>query len=169
MSISLYDVSIPALERGLNSLAEIIAKAAAHAEAKKIEPAALLHARLFPDMFHFTRQVQIVCDTAKGAAGRLAGKEVPKHEDTEASFADLQARVAKTLEFVRSVKPADLANAESREIVLKFPSNTLTFTGLTYLTSFVLPNFYFHISMAYALLRHNGLDVAKRDYLGAIQ
>jgi hypothetical protein len=129
----------------------------------------LAQSRLFPDMFPLARQVQITCDTAKGAAGRLAGVDVPKHEDNEANLEQLKARVAKTLDFVKSVREAQLANAEARSIELKFPSATLKFTGLSYATDFVLPNFYFHISVAYALLRQAGVEVGKNDYLGAIQ
>jgi hypothetical protein len=169
MSISIYDISIPVLMRGLTNLSVILDKGAAYAEAKKFDPASLLQARLFPDMFPVARQVQIACDTAKGGAARLAGIENPKHEDNETTFAELQARIAKTKAFVGTVQAAHLQNAESREIVLTFPSNTLTFNGLTYLTAYVMPNFYFHSSMAYALLRHNGIEVGKRDFLGAIQ
>ena len=169
MSVTLYDVCIPVLMRGLTNLSSLLDKAVAHADAKKIDHAALLQARLFPDMLPFTRQVQIVCDTAKGAASRLAGIENPKHEDNEASFAELQARIAKTKAFVAAVQPAQFQNAESREIVLKFPSNTLTFNGLSYLTGYALPNFFFHSSIAYALLRNNGIELGKRDFLGAIQ
>ncbi len=169
MTISIYDASIPSLVRGLTNLSAILDKAAAHAAARKFDPAVLLQARLFPDMLPLTRQVQIVCDTAKGAAGRLAGKEVPKHEDNEANIAELKARIQKTIDFVQSVTPEALAGAETRPIVLTFPTNTLNFTGLSYLTHFVLPNFYFHVSVAYALLRNNGVELGKRDYLGAIQ
>lgn len=169
MTFSVYELSIPSLVRGLTNLSAILDKAAAYAEAKKFDSAVFLQERLAPDMLPFVKQVQIVCDTAKGAAARLANVENPKHDDTEASFAELSARIRKTLEFVGSVSPAQFEGAESRQIVLKFPTNTLTFTGLDYLTHFVLPNFYFHISIAYALLRSNGVELAKRDYLGAIQ
>jgi hypothetical protein len=169
MTFSVYDLSIPSLVRGLTNLSVLLDKAAAYAEAKKFDSAVFLQERLAPDMLPFVKQVQIVCDTAKGAAARLANIDNPKHEDNEASFAELAARIHKTLEFVRSVSPAQFEGAEQRDIVLKFPTNTLKFTGLDYLTHFVLPNFYFHISIAYALLRSNGVDLAKRDYLGAIQ
>jgi hypothetical protein len=119
-------------------------------------------------MFPLTRQVQITCDTAKGAAARLAGIEPPKHEDNETTLAELKQRVAKTLEFVKGIKAGQLEGAETRSIELKGPSRTLTFTGLTYLNHFVLPNFYFHESISYAILRHNGIEVGKNDYLGAI-
>ncbi len=169
MAISMYDFTIPALTRGLTNLSAILDKAAAHAAAKKFDAAALAQARLFPDMHPLVRQVQIACDTAKGAAGRLAGIEVPKHEDSEATFADLKARIAKTLDFVRSVTAAQLKDSESRDIEIKFPNGAWKFTGLAYLTDFVLPNFYFHASIVYALLRKAGVEVGKADYLGAIQ
>ncbi|HEX4241723.1 MAG TPA: DUF1993 domain-containing protein [Steroidobacteraceae bacterium] len=169
MSISLYQVSIPALTRGLTNLAALLDKAAAHSAAKKLDPAVLAQSRLFPDMFPLARQIQITCDTAKGAAGRLAGVDIPKHEDSEANLEQLKARVAKTLDFVKSVSAAQLKDAETRSIELKFPSSTLKFTGLSYVTDFVLPNFYFHISIAYGLLRQAGVEIGKNDYLGAIQ
>jgi hypothetical protein len=169
MSMSLYDFSISVMSRGLSNLSVILDKAAAHAEARKIDPLALAQARLYPDMYPLTRQVQVACDTAKGAAGRLAGIEVPKHEDTEVTLAELKKRVAKTLDFLKTVTPEQLKGAESRAIELKSPNGSLQFTGLSYVTNFVLPNFYFHESMAYALLRHNGVEVGKRDFLGAIQ
>ena len=168
MALSLYDVSIPVLVRGLSNLSTLIDKAAAHAETKKFEPAVLAQARLFPDMFPLTRQVQITCDTAKGAAGRLAGIDIPKHEDTETTLAELKQRIAKTLDFIQSVKPSQLEGAESRAIEIITPNRTLSFTGLSYLNNFVLPNFYFHESISYAILRHNGIEVGKGDYLGAI-
>ena len=169
MTVTIYDVSIPALLRGLESLNTLLDKAAGYAADRKFDASALLQSRLFPDMHALARQVQIACDMAKGGAGRLAGLEVPKHEDTETSIPELKARVAKTLDFLGTITPAQLAGAEAREVVLKFPTNTLTFNGLTYLTHFVLPNFYFHVSMAYALLRHNGVELGKRDFLGKIQ
>jgi len=168
MAITMYDATIPAIVRGLTSLNVLLEKAGEYAVARKFDAAALLQARLYPDMHPFARQVQITCDMAKGGVGRLAGLEVPKHEDTEATIAELQARVAKTLEFIRPVTPAQLDGAEAREIVLKFPSNTLSFNGQSYLTTFVLPNFYFHLTVAYALLRHGGLEIGKRDFLGQI-
>jgi uncharacterized protein len=120
-------------------------------------------------MLPLSAQIQIACDTAKGAAARLAGVPVPKHEDTEATIEELKVRVTKTLEFLKSVKPEQLQGAESREIILEFPQSTLKFNGLTYLANFVLPNFFFHVTMAYALLRKNGVDLGKRDFLGPIQ
>ncbi|HTW38025.1 MAG TPA: DUF1993 domain-containing protein [Steroidobacteraceae bacterium] len=169
MSVSLYDVSIPMFTLTLTNLSAILDKAASHAEAKKVDPKAIPQARLIVDMLPLSAQVQIACDTAKGAAARLAGIEVPKHEDTEATLAELKARVAKTLEFIKTVKPEQLQGAETREIVLQFPQTTLKFNGLNYLTNFVLPNLFFHVTMAYALLRKNGVDLGKRDFLGPIQ
>jgi hypothetical protein len=166
MAISLYDFSVPALTHGLTNLSAILDKAAAQAAEKKFDSLVLAQARLFPDMHPLTRQVQIACDMAKGAAARLAGIEPPKHEDTEVTFADLKARIAKTLDFLKTVTAAQLKDAESRPIELKSPNGSLKFTGLHYVTDFVLPNFYFHISMVYALLRKNGIIVGKRDYLG---
>jgi hypothetical protein len=169
MSISIYDFSIPVMTRGLNNLSAILDKAAAHAATKKFDPVVLAQARLFPDMHPLARQVQIACDTAKGAAARLAGIEVPKHEDTETTLAELKARIAKTVDFLKSVSAAQLKDAESRAIEIKFPNGSWKFTGIAYLTDFVLPNFYFHVSMAYALLRKNGIEIGKGDFLGAIQ
>jgi len=169
MSISMYDFSIPVLSRGLTNMSAILDKAATHAAAKKFDCAVLAQARLFPDMYPLTRQVQIACDTAKGAAGRLAGIEVPKHEDTEVTFADLKARIAKTLDFLETVTAPQLKDAESRSVELKFPSGSWKFTGIAYLNDFVLPNFYFHVSMVYALLRKGGVEIGKGDFLGAIQ
>jgi len=169
MAISMYDFSIPVLIRGLTNLSAVLDKGAAHAAAKKFDSVVLAQSRLFPDMHPLVRQVQIACDTAKGAAGRLAGIEVPKHEDNEVTFADLKTRIAKTLDFVKSVTAAQLKDAESRAIEIKFPNGSWKFTGLSYLNDFVLPNFYFHSSIAYALLRKAGVEVGKMDYLGAIQ
>jgi hypothetical protein len=169
MSISMYDFSIPVMARGLTNLSAILDKAAAHATAKKFDSVVLAQLRLFPDMHPLVRQVQIACDTAKGAAARLAGIEVPKHEDTEVTFADLKARIAKTVDFLKSVTPAQLKDAENRSIEIKFPSGSLKFMGSAYLTDFVLPNFYFHVSIVYALLRKAGVEIGKSDFLGAIQ
>jgi uncharacterized protein len=169
MAISLYDFSVPVLTHGLTNLSAILDKAAAHAAEKKFDSLVLANARLFPDMHPLTRQVQIACDTAKGAAARLAGIEVPKHEDTEVTIADLKARIAKTVDFLKTVTEAQLKDAESRPIELKFPSGSWKFTAVKYLTEFVLPNFYFHVGMVYALLRKGGIDLGKRDYLGPIQ
>ena len=169
MTISIYDFSIPVLTRGLTNMSAVLDKAAAHAAAKKFDSAVLTQARLFPDMHPLVRQVQIACDTAKGAGARLAGIDPPKHEDTETTFADLKARIAKTVDFLKTVTAAQVKDAETRNIEIKFPSGSWKFTGLAYLTDFVLPNFYFHEAMVYALLRKNGVEIGKGDFLGAIQ
>jgi uncharacterized protein len=168
MTVSIYDVSIPVLIRGLTNLSAILDKAAAHAEAKKIDPAVFAQARLFPDMHPLTRQIQIACDTAKGAGGRLAGIDIPKHEDNEVSLAELKQRIGKTVDFLKTVKPSQLEGAESRSIEIKTPNRTFSFTGVSYLNHFVLPNFYFHETIAYALLRENGVEVGKSDFLGTM-
>jgi hypothetical protein len=169
MSVSLYDVSIPVFTLSLSNLGAILDKAASHAEGKKIDPKVLPAARLIIDMLPLSSQIQIACDTAKGAAARLAGVEVPKHPDTETTIDELKARVAKTLDFIKTVEREQFQGAETREIVLQFPQSTLKFTGLNYVTNFVLPNFFFHVTTAYALLRKNGVDLGKRDFLGQIQ
>jgi hypothetical protein len=169
MSVSLYEVSIPVFTLSLNNLSAILDKALLHGEDKKVDPKVLPQIRLIADMLPLTAQIQIACDTAKGAAARLAGIEIPKYEDTEATLPELKARVAKTLEFIKSVKPAQFEGAETREIVLTFPQTTMKFTGLNYLTNFALPNFFFHLTMVYALLRKNGVVLGKRDFLGPIQ
>jgi hypothetical protein len=169
MAISMYDISIPAFKRGLTNLSTLLDKAAAHAAEKKFDSVVLVQLRLFPDMLALSSQVQIACDMAKGAAARLAGVEIPKHDDTEVTLDDLKARIAKTLAFLDTITPGALQGAETRPVVLKTASRTLNFTGLSYLTDFVLPNLYFHVSIAYALLRSSGIDIGKRDYLGKIQ
>lgn len=168
MALSIYDMSIPALVRGLNNLSGLLDKGAAHAEAKKFDAAVLVQSRLYPDMHPLVKQVQIACDTAKGAAARLAGIDPPSHPDNEVTLADLKARIAKTMDFVKSITAEQLVNAETRAIEMKTPRTTLQFTGLTYLSGFVLPNLYFHTSVVYALLRHNGVEIGKMDFLGPI-
>src|SRR6266851_646913 len=166
MSISMYDFSIPVLMRGLTTMSAVLDKAAAQAAAKKFDTAVLTQARLFPDMFPLVRQVQIACDTAKGAVARLAGLEVPKHEDTEQTFAELKARIAKTLDFVESVRPAQIDGSEEKEITLKMRSQDVKYKGQQYLLGHAYPNFYFHVTTAYDILRHNGVELGKRDYMG---
>ena len=168
MSLSMYEASIPVFVRGLDNLAAILAKAAAHAEAKKIDGSVLVTARLFPDMFPLARQVQIACDTAKGCAARLAGVDAPKHEDTETTFAELAARIHKAREFVSSITAAQVDQSRDKTITLPTPPPypPMVFTGINYLTYFVLPNFYFHITTAYNILRHNGVEIGKFEYLG---
>jgi hypothetical protein len=166
MTISMYTASTPRLANTLKNLSAILTKAEAHAAARKIDPAVLLGARLYPDMFALTRQVQIACDTAKGAIARLAGLEIPKHEDTEQTFAELQQRVAKVIAFIESVSPQQIDGSEDRKITLTLRGQETVFTGLQYLMGFVLPNFYFHSVTAYDILRHNGVEIGKRDFLG---
>lgn len=168
MSLSLYQASVPVFVRMFGNLSAILDKAAAYAEARKIDPAVLLNARLAPDMHPLTRQIQIASDAAKGCAARLAGVEVPSFADSESSFAELQARITKTLAFIDGLTPAQIDSGEGREVVLKVPGAELKFKGEDYLLHFVLPNFYFHITTAYAILRHNGLDIGKMDYLGRV-
>jgi uncharacterized protein len=169
MAISLYDIAIPTLTRGLTNMSALLDKAAAYATLKKFDAVNLAQSRLFPDMHPLARQVQIACDTAKGAAARLAGVETPKHEDTETTLAELKARIAKTIDFLKTITPAQTAGDDKRAIEIKFPNGSWKFTALGYVTDFVLPNFYFHESMVYALLRKNGVEIGKGDYLGAIQ
>jgi len=166
MTISMHQASAPRFANTLRNLSAILDKAQAHCESKKIEPAALTQARLFPDMFPLTRQVQIACDTAKGAVARLAGVEVPKHEDTEQSFAELKARIAKTIDFVESVSATKIDGTEEKEIVLAMRSGERRYKGMQYLLGFAYPNFYFHVTTAYNILRHNGVDLGKQDYIG---
>lgn len=165
MTISMYAASAPQFVSMLRSFDAILVKTQAHAAAKKIDPNVLLNARLFPDMFTFTRQVQIATDHAKGAVARLAGLEVPKYEDTEQSFDELRARIAKTIAFVESVPAAQIDGSEERDIALKAGSHELAFKGMAYLIGFAQPNFYFHLVTAYNILRHNGIEIGKRDYL----
>jgi uncharacterized protein len=164
----MYQASAPRFAHSLKNLSAIMDKAQAYSEAKKIDPVVLMSARLYPDMFPLSRQVQIAADTAKGAVARLGGVENPKYEDNEKTFEELQARIAKTVEFINSFKPAQIDGTEEKEIVLKLGSNEVKYKGMQYLLGFALPNFYFHATAAYAILRHNGVELAKRDYLGTI-
>ena len=168
MSFNIYQASVPAFLQTLSALSGILTKAAAYAETKKIDPSVLINARLAPDMFALARQIQIATDHAKGAPGRLAGVELPSFPDTETTFAELQARIAKTVDFVKSLKPAQFEGADTREITLKVGGQEMKFTGAVYLSNFAFPNFYFHATTAYNILRHNGVDVGKRDFLGAV-
>jgi hypothetical protein len=169
MTVAVYDISIPALSRGLTNLSALLDKAAAHAAAKKYDSMVLAQSRIYPDMHPLTRQVQIACDTAKGAAARLANVDVPKHEDTETTLDELKQRIAKTLDFLKTVTAEQVNSAEKRTIEIKFPNGAWKFTAVSYITDFVLPNFYFHASMVYALLRKSGVEIGKTDFLGAIQ
>jgi hypothetical protein len=162
----MYQASAPRFVNILRNLSAILDKAEAHCTAKKIDPSALTTYRFYPDMFPFARQVQIACDSAKGALARLAGVDMPKHEDTERSFAELKARIAKTVAFVQSVPRERVDGTEEKEVVLAMRSGERRFTGLQYLLGHALPNFYFHVTTAYNILRHNGVELGKQDYIG---
>ena len=167
MTISMYQASVPGVLRMMNSLSAILDKAKAMAAARKWEDSTLLAARLYPDMFPLTRQIQIVSDTAKSIGARLAGIEVPSYPDTETSIDELKARLAKTADFLKSIHPSKFDGAETRQIVLTLGTGRkLEFTGQDFLFSNALPNFYFHATTAYDILRHCGLELAKRDFLG---
>ena len=162
----MYQASAPRFANILRNLSALLDKAEAHCAAKKIDPLALTTYRLYPDMFPLTRQVQIACDTAKGAVARLAGVDIPKHEDTEQTFADLKARIAKTLDFVESVSASKIDGSEEKEVVLAMRSGERRFKGMQYLLGHAYPNFYFHVTTAYNILRHNGVEVGKADFIG---
>jgi hypothetical protein len=168
MSISMYQASVPVFVQMLRSLRSILEKAAAHAQAKKIDEAVFLNARLSPDMFPLTKQVQLATDFAKGTAARLAAVEPPPYEDNEASFPDLLARIDKSIAYVQTLKPTQIDGSEERRITRPIRGEPRTFTGLSYLVSFALPNFYFHVTAAYALLRQNGVEIGKSDFIGAL-
>ncbi|MES2934337.1 MAG: DUF1993 domain-containing protein [Pseudomonadota bacterium] len=167
MTISMYAASVPVFKQVLGSLSAILDKAESHATEKKIDPNALLQARLFPDMFPLTRQIQVAADFAKGAAARLAGVDVPKYEDKETTFAELKARIATTLAFIESLSAAQIDGSETRDITTGSGANVRNFKGQTYLLHYALPHFYFHATTAYAILRHNGVEVGKRDFIGS--
>ena len=168
MSLSMYDVSVPVIKQMLASLSDVLAKAEAHALENKIEPTALLQGRLFPDMFPLTRQVQIACDFAKSIPSRLAGVDVPAYDDSEQTFAELQARIARTLAFIDGIDPAGFDGSETRPIVLRPGTpKERSLGGQAYLLNYGLPQFFFHVTTAYALLRHNGVGIGKKDYMGA--
>ena len=166
MKLSMYQASAPRFAHTLRNLAAILDKAQAYVDARKIDAAALTAFRLYPDMFPLTRQVQIACDTAKGAVARLAGLEVPRHEDTEQTIAELKARIAKTLDFIESVKPQSIDGSDEREVLIKQRGQDVKYSGLQYLLAVAQPNFYFHVTTAYNILRHNGVELGKRDFLG---
>jgi hypothetical protein len=168
MAISLYQASVPVFIRMLANLKAVLEKGAAHAQAKKIDEAVLLDARLYPDMFAFTRQVQIACDFARGTGARLAGKEPPAFDDTEKSFAELAVRVDRSVDYLRTLSAGDIDGSESREIVRAIRGEPKRFTGINYLLQFALPNFFFHTTTAYAILRHNGIEIGKADFIGAL-
>jgi hypothetical protein len=166
MPLSMHQIVTPIFNQTLPALSNILGKAADYAQTRKIEPEALLKARLYPDMLPFDRQVQTAADNAARCMARLAGAEVPSFPDTEKTFAELQQRIAAALAYVNSIKPEQLDGSEMRDIKLVFPSATLEFKGLQYVQAFVLPNFYFHATTAYDILRHNGLEIGKLDFVG---
>ena len=165
MPITMYEIAVPSFRKHLDALDAILDKAVAYCEAKKIEPEALLWARLYPDMYPFKKQVQSACDFAKLSVGRLAGLTPPVHDDSEATFADLKRRIAETLAVLAEAKPEPMEAAAAREITIKAGPRELTFTGKEYLLHFALPNFYFRATTAYDILRHNGLEIGKRDFM----
>ena len=168
MSISMYHPSVRIFERQLGNLSHVLAKGAAHAEATGMDPAELLEARLAPDMHPLTRQVQIASDSAKGCVGRLGGMPIPSFADEEKSFPELQERIGKTVAFISTVPAEQIAESDERQIVLKVGQRELNFVGREYLLHFVLPNFFFHLTMTYAILRHKGVALGKMDFLGAV-
>ena len=166
MNISMYQASVPVFSRALNNLAAILEKAAAQAEAKKIDPTVLIGYRLYPDMLPFARQIQIATDGAKGGVARLAGVEPPKYEDNEASFPDLIARLRKTVAYLESIKPEQIDGSEDKTVTWKTQTTTRSMQGMPYLLSHVTPNVYFHVTTAYDILRHCGIEIGKQDFLG---
>ena len=168
MSISIYDQSIGRMIHMLNNLDGIVTKAEAYSEENDIDPAALLQARLFPTMGDFIFQVQVATDVSKGCAARLSGTELPRWEDNEESFEDVHARIKKALEYLATFKLEQFEGSETLDLEIKLGSHTVNFTGHSYLLGFVLPNLYFHTATAYNILRHNGLVLGKRDFLGKI-
>jgi hypothetical protein len=167
MALSMYQASVPVFSQQLTAMAKILAKADAHAEARKYDQKALIQARLFPDMLPLSAQIQIASDAAKGAAARLAGVDVPSWEDTEVTLKQLQERCTKTEKYLATFTPEQIDGSEEREVILKIGGNPVPFKGQQYLLGFAIPNFYFHITTAYALLRHCGVEIGKRDFLGA--
>ena len=166
MAFTIYDASVPPMIHMLGGLSTVLGKGEAHAKESGAAEASYLEARLAPDMFALTRQVQIATDMAKGGGARLSGVEPPAFEDKESSFADLRARIAKTVDFLKGLDKAQFTNAETRAIQLKFPTREMNFTGADYLNNFVLPNVYFHITTAYDILRNKGVTLSKQDFLG---
>ena len=166
MTISMYQASVPRLVNALGNLSNILDKAQAHADAKKLDPAVLPGLRLFPDMLPLKSQVQIASDTAKGVVARLAGVEIPAYEDTETTLAELKARIAKTIAFVQTFTPAQIDGTEGKEIVTRRGEKETRYTGMQFLLGHAIPNIYFHVTTAYNILRHNGVEIGKRDYLG---
>jgi len=168
MQISMYRASVPVFARALRNLVAILRKAEANAAERKIDPAVLLNYRIAPDMFALTRQVQIATDMAKGCVSRLAGAEIPSYEDKEATFGELVARVEKCIAYLESFRPEQIDGTEDKTIVLKRPTGDVSYPGLQYLLEYVTPNVYFHCTSTYAILRHCGVGIGKKDFIGAL-
>jgi len=168
MTISMHQASAPVFVRGLSSLKTVLTKGAAHAAAKKIDESVFINARLFPDMLALNRQVHVATDFARGTVARLAGQEPPKWEDNETTFAELIARVDRTIEAVKSFSAAQIDGSEARAVTRPVRGEPKTFTGINYLLQYAMPNFYFHATTAYAILRSNGVEVGKADFIGAL-
>lgn len=166
MSLSMYQASIPRFINALNNLSAILDKAQAHVDAKKLDETALTGFRLYPDMFPMARQILIASDTAKGLAARLAGVDIPVYEDTEKTLAELKARIAKTVAFLQTFKPEQIDGTENKEIVIRRGDKETRYSGMQFLLGHAIPNLYFHITTAYNILRHNGIEIGKRDFLG---
>ena len=166
MTISMYQASVPRITNSLNNLSHLLDKAQAFVDAKKLDETALTRFRLYPDMLNMTRQVQIACDTAKGVIARLAGVEPPIYEDNEQSLADLKARIAKTVAFIQTFKPEQIDGTEDKDIVTKRGDKETHYKGMQFLLGHALPNVYFHVTTTFCILRHNGVEIGKRDYLG---
>jgi uncharacterized protein len=168
MSISMYQASVPVLTKSLSNLAAILEKATAHAAAKKIDEAVLMNTRLYPDMFPLMRQVQIACDIPRRGIARLAGMEAPAVDDNETTFAELVTRIHNTIAYLETFTPEQIDGTETKEITVPMGQQSMTFAGLPYLQAFILPNAYFHVTTAYNILRHSGVEIGKRDFLGQI-
>jgi uncharacterized protein len=169
MKLSIHTLAVEQVSHTLNQVLALLDKGIAHAEAKKFDPLVLAGSRLAPDMLPLIKQVQITSDTAKFGVARLAGVEAPKFEDNEKTIDELKARIKKTIDFVQSVSASAFEGGEDRDIKIQLPNRTLEMKGLTYLRGWLLPNFFFHVSMTYAILRHNGVDIGKRDFLGELK
>lgn len=168
MTLSMYQASAPVFVRALGNLSNILNKASAHADEHKIDPSVLLSARLFPTMFPLTKQVQIATDLVNGAVARLAGVERPSYDDKETTFAELLARIEKTIAFAQSIKPEQIDGSDEKSITLMIGTQEMTFVGMPYLLHFVIPNIFFHTATAYDILRHNGVSLGKQDFIGSV-
>jgi hypothetical protein len=166
MKLSMYQACVPPITRALNNLAAILEKGASHAEAKKIDPAVLINSRLYPDMFALAKQVQIASDIAKGGAARLAGAQAPSFEDNETTFPQLAERLRKTVAYLETLKPEQIDGSEDKTVTWQTRSATKSMQGMAYLMNHVLPNVHFHVTTAYNILRHNGIEIGKQDFLG---